>query len=112
MATLEAAQAIGWDHRIGSLEAGKAADLVVIDNATPHLCLNQHPVVDLVRYGSRAEVRDVMINGRLVLDDRRLTTIDLDRLAQRARAVGKRIAEVVAPRRYQPLSPAVVIHQR
>lgn len=109
MATLDAARAVGWSDAIGSLEVGKRADLVVVDRSGPHLCVTQHPVVDLVRYGTRADVRDVMIDGRLVLADRQLATIDLESITARAREAAPRVAAAVVPRRYRPLSPSVQI---
>lgn len=109
MATLDAARAVGWSDAIGSLEVDKRADLVVVDRSAPHLCVMQHPLVDLVRYGTRADVRDVMIDGRLVLSGGELTTIDLEAVTARAAEAAPRIATAVSPRRYRPLSPTVEI---
>ena len=107
LATIGGARALRWGHAIGSIEPGKQADLVVVDLQAPHLFPVQHPVVDLVRYGSRAEVTDVMVAGRLVVRDRALTTIDEERLYADATRAGSRVAAVVSPRRYRPLAPAI-----
>jgi len=109
MATSDAARAISWDHAIGSLEVGKQADAVVIDRDSPHLMSQQHPVVDLVRYGTRNEVRWVLVRGRVLVDDRELTTIDLDAVRSRAEEIAPRVAAVVSSRRYRSLSPSVNI---
>ena len=58
MATSEAAAALGLGDRLGSLEPGKAADLVILDGAAPHLSPVQDLMPELVRAGSRAEVQD------------------------------------------------------
>ena len=81
----------------------------MIDGDGPHMLARQHPVVDLVRYGTRDEVRDVMVAGRLLVDDRRLTTIDAASLAEAAAEAAPRVAAVVLPRRYRPLAPTVTI---
>jgi hypothetical protein len=62
-------------------------------------------VVDLVRYGARADVRDVLVGGRLLLSGGHLTTIDLEALTEQAEGAAAGIAPVVTPRRYRPLSP-------
>ena len=105
MATIEGARAIGWSNLIGSLEVGKHADVVVVDGSGPHMVPVQHPVVDLVRYGARADVRDVIVGGRLLLSGGQPTTIDLEALTVQAEDAAARIAAVVTPRRYRPLSP-------
>jgi hypothetical protein len=69
----------------------------------------QHPVVDLVRYGTRNEVRWVLVNGRVLVDNRELTSIDLDAVRSQAELIAPRVAAVVSPRRYRPLSPSVHI---
>ncbi|GAA3055020.1 amidohydrolase family protein [Pseudonocardia yunnanensis] len=76
MATIEGARAIGLDHEIGSLEVGKRADLITIDLSQPHLT----PAADLeaaLVYSARgSDVRDVVVDGRLILRDRRFQQID------------------------------------
>lgn len=109
LATRGGARALGWEHRIGTLEIGKEADLVVIGGDAPHLTPLQHPVVDLVRFGSRAEVRHVVVGGEILLDHGELTTIDEERILHDARAAGARLREHVLPRRYRPLAPGTVI---
>jgi 5-methylthioadenosine/S-adenosylhomocysteine deaminase len=103
MATIEAARVLRWDDRIGSLEPGKAADITVLDGGAPHLFPTQDLVTELVRFASRAEVTDVLVNGRLVLEAGRLTTVDLDRLRGEADAGAAHVLGAVGGRRYRPL---------
>ncbi len=103
MATIEAARVLRWDDRIGSLEAGKAADVTVLDGDAPHLFPTQDLVTELVRFASRGEVTHVMVNGRLLLDEGRHTTVDLEKLRVEAEAGANYVHGVVAGRRYRPL---------
>ncbi|MFO7659867.1 MAG: amidohydrolase family protein [Candidatus Cloacimonadaceae bacterium] len=76
MATIEAAKAVHKDSEIGSLETGKLADLVILDcNAVEAQPLYNPYSQVIYALGGRA-VRDVIINGKLVLRDKKLTTLD------------------------------------
>jgi 5-methylthioadenosine/S-adenosylhomocysteine deaminase len=76
MATLRGAEALGLERLIGSLEPGKRADLVLYDRDTPEWRPLLHPVNTLVYAASGASVRTVLVDGRVVLDEGRLTTVD------------------------------------
>jgi cytosine/adenosine deaminase-related metal-dependent hydrolase len=76
MATLHGAHALGLGDEIGSLEPRKRADLVVFDLDLPEWRPLLDPVNTLVYSASGASVHTVMVDGRLVLDDRRVTMVD------------------------------------
>ena len=78
MATIEGARALGLADRIGSLETGKQADIIVIDTNKPHLTPMYHPASHLVYAVRGSDVATVLIDGRLVMQDRQLKTIDLE----------------------------------
>jgi 5-methylthioadenosine/S-adenosylhomocysteine deaminase len=80
MATIRGAQALGLGDRIGSLEVGKQADLIMIDAARPHLAPRHDPVALLVYSAQAADVCTVLVNGRFLLEDRQLKTLDEDAL--------------------------------
>jgi 5-methylthioadenosine/S-adenosylhomocysteine deaminase len=84
MGTLCAARALGLDDRIGSLKAGKFADLAAVrlDEIETSPCYDPHS--HLVYASGREHVSHVWVNGRLVLDDRRLTTLDTHEITARA----------------------------
>jgi 5-methylthioadenosine/S-adenosylhomocysteine deaminase len=103
MTTTDAARVLAVDDRAGSIEPGKAADIVVLDARAPHLMAQHDVTSELVRYGSRAEVLHVLIDGRIVLENGKHQTIDLDRLQAEAAAGARHIRAVVAGRRYKPL---------
>ena len=79
MATLGGARAMGQAHELGSLEPGKKADLAIVDLNTPHACpgTGRDPVSRLVYSATARDVVFTIINGKVVMENRRLTTIDL-----------------------------------
>ncbi|MCA1621971.1 MAG: amidohydrolase [Acidobacteria bacterium] len=92
LATINGARALHMEKDIGSVEAGKRADLVVVDldalHQTPRYSLYSHLV-----YATKAsDVRTVVIEGRVVMRDRRLLTLDEPLIKRRARAIRERIS--------------------
>lgn len=94
LATSEGARALRLEADIGALEVGKRADVVVLRLDRPHLAAS--PGADphdlLVWGGAGAAVRHVAIDGRLEVEDGRLTRIDLPELLARARSMAMRVA--------------------
>jgi 5-methylthioadenosine/S-adenosylhomocysteine deaminase len=76
MATIDGARVLGLDERTGSLEKGKKADLIVVDTNKPHLTPMYHADSHLVYAAGRADVAATVINGRLLMRDRELLTLD------------------------------------
>ncbi len=76
MGTIRGAEALLLERQIGSLEPGKRADLVLYDLDTPEWRPLLNPVNNLVYAASGASVRTVLIDGRVVLHEGRLTTLD------------------------------------
>ena len=76
MATLNGAKALGLADHIGSLEKGKQADVIAIDLQTIETQPLYDPASQIVYAASRNQVSDVWIAGKLLLNDRQLTTID------------------------------------
>ena len=86
MATIGGAAAAGLAADIGSLEVGKAADLVVHDATTPPWRPRGNPVQQLIWAAQGRTVRDVLVDGHVVVRDGRCTTVDESDLAARAAA--------------------------
>jgi 5-methylthioadenosine/S-adenosylhomocysteine deaminase len=76
MATIRGAEALGLDGRIGSVEVGKDADVIMIDTAKPHLAPRHDPVALLVYSAQAADVSTVIVKGRILMRDRELTGLD------------------------------------
>jgi len=91
MATIDGARAIDMADRIGSLEPGKSADLVIVSIDGAH----QTPLYDVYShlvYATKAsDVRTVVVAGRTIVEDRKSTTLDADAILIKARAYGDRI---------------------
>ena len=78
MATRGGAKVLGLDQKIGSIEKGKQADLILIDTQRPHLTPFYNPYSLIVYSAGGADVTTAIINGRVVMKDRILLTIDLE----------------------------------
>jgi 5-methylthioadenosine/S-adenosylhomocysteine deaminase len=92
MATLDGARALGLSGRIGSIEPGKKADLIIVDTRRPHLVPMYHPASQLVYAARGSDVTTAIINGRVVMEGGRILTFDVeqamaevDRLARQIR---------------------------
>lgn len=80
MATIQGARALGLGSSCGSLEPGKKADLIIIDTHQPHLTPMYHPASHMVYAARGSDVRTTMINGRVVMENRKLVSMDLDKI--------------------------------
>ena len=85
MATIDGANALGIGERTGSLEMGKKADIIVVDTNKPHLTPLYNPYSNLVYAARGNDVCHSVINGRLIMEDRKLLSLDLDEIIARAR---------------------------
>ena len=90
-ATINGAIAVGLENEIGSLEPGKRADIIMLDLHKAHLVPVINPVTDIVHYGLASDVDTVMVNGRLLMEGRRLKTIDEADLLIEAQIAGDRL---------------------
>ena len=74
-----------WEDQIGSLTPGKKADLAIVDTSGIELHPNPHlnPIANLVYSGSGRSVRTVIIDGRIVMEDRVLKTVDVPELCRK-----------------------------
>jgi 5-methylthioadenosine/S-adenosylhomocysteine deaminase len=91
MATIEGARALGLANITGSLEAGKKADIIIVDTNKPHLTPMYNPYSHLVYAARGNDVSHSIINGRLVMEERRLLTIDLNDLRERVRVASEKV---------------------
>ena len=87
MATIEGAKVLGMERLIGSLEVGKKADIIIIGLNKPHLTPLYNEYSHLVYAASGADVDTVIINGKLVMENRKLLTIDENEAMRKVREI-------------------------
>jgi 5-methylthioadenosine/S-adenosylhomocysteine deaminase len=93
MATLSGAEALGLGEITGSLETGKAADVVAIDLGRLETQPLYNPISQIVYSANRDQISDVWVAGRHLLKNRQLTTLDEDELIAKARLWRDKIAQ-------------------
>src|SRR6266536_1338398 len=86
-ATAEAARVLGMDHLVGSFEVGKRADLITLDRDSLHLAPWNDLYGTLVYAARGADVRHVRVDGRAIMLDRHLLSVDSAELARRVTAI-------------------------
>ena len=93
MATRQGAAALGMGDRLGQLTPGRRADLIIVDTTQPHLQPMFDPVAQLVYAAKASDVRTTVVNGRVLMHDRQVKTLqraqvlaDAAKMADRVRA--------------------------
>jgi 5-methylthioadenosine/S-adenosylhomocysteine deaminase len=97
MATIGGARALHLEKEIGSLEAGKKADLILISVAQAHATPLYNVYSQLVYALQASDVETVVIAGRPVMENRRMLTLNEDEILAKARAYAKKIEASLAP---------------
>jgi 5-methylthioadenosine/S-adenosylhomocysteine deaminase len=101
MATIQGARALGLEKQIGSLEAGKRADVIVVSTASARMTPMYQPVSHLVYAAHGEDVRTVMVNGRVLMRDRRMLTLDEPAILAEAQKLANQVRAAVG----KPASP-------
>jgi 5-methylthioadenosine/S-adenosylhomocysteine deaminase len=91
MATIDGARALGLDNITGSIETGKKADIIVIDTRKPHLTPMYHPASHLVYSVGGSDVSATVVNGRVLMKNRRLMHMDIEKVMADARQIAETI---------------------
>lgn len=85
MVTIDAARALGLHHLIGSLEVGKRADIILVDLSRPHLTPDLFVPRLLVFYTNGNDVDTVLVDGKILMQGRRVNTVDEEAVVGMAR---------------------------
>jgi 5-methylthioadenosine/S-adenosylhomocysteine deaminase len=91
IATVGGARVLGLQDLIGSVEPGKCADLIVVDMRKPHLTPLYNLYSQIVYACSGSDVRDVIINGKVVMRNRKLLTLDVAKVMDDVREIAERV---------------------
>ncbi|MEJ7605329.1 MAG: amidohydrolase [Bryobacteraceae bacterium] len=92
MATILGARALGLDQEIGSLEPGKRADLIVIDASAAHATPLYNVYSQIVYASKGSDVRHAVVNGRVVMRDRKVLTLDAAQVLAKAEEFQKAVS--------------------
>jgi 5-methylthioadenosine/S-adenosylhomocysteine deaminase len=88
MVTVNAARAHGQASKTGSIEMGKRADIAIVDFEKPHLTPSFDVVAELTRYVYGSDVDTVIIDGKIVMEDREVKSVNEREILERAREIG------------------------
>jgi len=91
MATIEGAKALLWEKEIGSVEVGRDADLAIIDFKKPHLRPLFNEVSHLVYAAKAADVDTVLVKGKIILENRRVTTVNVEKILDLAETTKQKL---------------------
>lgn len=86
MVTIDAARAFGMADEIGSLEVGKRADVITVDLRKPHLAPRNMPLWRVVAFANGQDVDTVIVDGRVLMQGRRVAHVDVDDVLDEANA--------------------------
>jgi 5-methylthioadenosine/S-adenosylhomocysteine deaminase len=87
MATSWGGAVLGIEQEVGTIEKGKKADIIVVDLQSPHLVPLYNPFSSLVYSANGADVRDVIVDGQILLRNRVFQTLDPDEIMAKVRAL-------------------------
>ncbi len=93
MTTLGGAVAMGIQDRVGSIESGKLADIILVDLHSLSLTPASNPVSNLVYSGSGDAVDTVLVNGQILMRNRKLLSLDEDKVKAKAREHATKLLE-------------------
>jgi len=96
MATIEGARALHLEKQIGSLEPGKKADLIIVDVNAPHATPMYNVYSEIVFALKATDVRTVVIAGRVIMEERKMLTLNEDEILQKAKEYQKKILASLA----------------
>ena len=91
MATITGARALHMENQIGSIEPGKKADLILVETTAPHATPMYNVYSQIVYALKAADVRTVIIGGKLVMEDRKMLTLDEVALLEKANQYKKQV---------------------
>ncbi|RLB41510.1 MAG: hypothetical protein DRH12_07935 [Deltaproteobacteria bacterium] len=92
LATSEGAKALGLGKEIGSIEVGKRADIIIVDLGKPHLQPLYDPVSTLVYSAKGGDARDVIINGKVIMRNREIVTVDVEEVFWNVNKIANKIS--------------------
>lgn len=93
MSTIEGARVLGLENEIGTLEPGKKADIIFIKTDKIHLCPENDVCANIVYSANGADVEMVMIDGKVVMQNRKMTNLDEKEVMRQVKKIAKRLCK-------------------
>lgn len=93
MATIEGAKALSWENAIGSIEIGKKADLIIVNLKKPHLRPMYSETSHLVYAAKGSDVETVIVNGKIIMENRELKTLKVEHVMEMAEKAKNRLID-------------------
>ena len=91
MATIEGAKVLGMENEIGTLEPGKKADMIFIKTDKLHMCPANDVCANLVYSSNGADVETVMIDGKVIMQNRKMVNLDEKQVMRQVKKIAKRL---------------------
>ena len=91
MGTVNGAKAVGFGNQIGKVKEGMKADLLILDTREPHLCPMNDMSAAIVYSAQASDVETVIVDGEILMENRCLKTIDIEKVKYKVRECAKRI---------------------
>ncbi|MGL5229224.1 MAG: amidohydrolase [Cetobacterium sp.] len=93
MATIGGAQALNLDKKIGSIEPGKLADIIIIETKSPNMMPNYDPFATLVFQANPSNVDTTIVNGKIIVENKKLKTYDIKKNIKQMKEIENDIAK-------------------
>jgi len=93
MATLNGARALGLEDELGSIEAGKKADIIVVNLKNPHALPIHDPISAVVWATTGRDVKTTIIDGKIVMRERKVPTLDEEEILRKAQERAERVVD-------------------
>lgn len=99
MATIKAAEVLGLDNEIGSLEVGKKADFIIINMKQAHLIPSLNPVSSVVYTANGSDVNLVVVDGKEIMREDKVLTLDLDEVMNEVNTIAPNLIRNIGLRK-------------
>ena len=93
MCTIDAARALGLDNEIGSLEAGKKADIILVDLFKPHMMPLNMPLMRVTCFANAADVDTTIVDGRVLMQGRQVLSVNETDVMEQAQEACERMLD-------------------
>jgi len=102
MVTIDAAKALGMDREVGSLEAGKKADIILVDLDRPHLTPTTYLPHQLTFYVNGNDVDTTIVDGKVLMEKKQITSVDVEEVMELTRTEAEKAFDLVELDDFRP----------